>query len=76
MFRTCPILYYWILGTGFVSIPDLSMDGVSAIPVPLGTVAFQSVMCGAEFGLDAQPTSAALICKLSDDVDIMILFLY
>jgi len=52
-----------LCSTGFVAIPDLSMDGVSAIPVPLGTVAFQSVMCGAEFGLDAQPTSAALISR-------------
>jgi len=48
---------------GFISIPDLSMDGVRAIPVPLGKGAFQSYMCGAIFGVEGMTTSAALISK-------------
>jgi len=48
---------------GFISIPDLSMDGVRAIPVPLGAGAFQSYMCGAIFGIEGQTTSAALISR-------------
>jgi len=54
-----------ICTTGFVAIPDLSMDGISAIPVPLGIQAFQSYMCGAAFGIEGQAstTSAALISR-------------
>ena len=47
---------------GFVAIPDLSMDGVTSIG-GLGVKAFQSVVCGTVFGIEAQTTSAALICK-------------
>merc|ERR1712117_516419 len=50
--------------SGFVAIPDLSMDGISAIPVPYGTQAFQSYMCGTIFGLEAQTIPAtALITR-------------
>ena len=49
--------------SGFVSIPDLSMDGIAAIPVPLGVQAYQSYMCGTIFGIEGQTTSAALISK-------------
>jgi|ERR1712037_157077 len=48
---------------GFISIPDLSMNGIRAIPVPLGVAAFQSYMCGAIFGVEGQTTSAALISR-------------
>ena len=62
--------------SGFVSIPDLSMDGIAAIPVPLGVQAYQSYVCGTIFGIEGQTTSAALICKLSLDivlVDILVI---
>ena len=62
--------------SGFVSIPDLSMDGISPIAVPLGVQAYQSYMCGTIFGIEGQTTSAALICKLSLDivlVDILVI---
>merc|ERR1712176_1173998 len=48
--------------SGFVAIPDLSMDGVTSIG-GLGVKAFQSVVCGTVFGIEAQTTSAALISK-------------
>merc|ERR1712113_234994 len=48
---------------GFIFIPDLSMDGISKIPVPLGLGAFQSEQCGAVFGVESQTTSAALISR-------------
>ena len=47
---------------GFVAIPDLSMDGINGIPVPLGTLGFQSIMCGVNFGVEGH-TAAALISK-------------
>jgi hypothetical protein len=49
--------------SGFVSIPGLSMDGISDIPVPLGVQAYQSYMCGTIFGVEAQTTSAAFITR-------------
>jgi len=48
---------------GFIFIPDLSMDGLAAIPVPLGLASFQSEMCGAVFGVEGQSTSAVLISR-------------
>merc|ERR1711997_526702 len=48
---------------GFISIPDLSMDGINTIPVPLGVAAYQSYQCGAVFGVEGQATSAALISR-------------
>jgi len=48
---------------GFISIPDLSMNGVSGIPVPLGLQAFQSIMCGNVFGVEGQANEAALITR-------------
>merc|ERR1712193_126175 len=49
--------------SGFVAIPDLSMDGITAINVPLGVSAFQSEVCGSVFGVEGQSTSAALISR-------------
>merc|ERR1712024_326716 len=49
--------------SGFVSIPDLSMDGKASIPVPLGVQAYQSYMCGTIFDIEGQTTSAALITR-------------
>ena len=49
--------------SGFVAIPSLSMDGITGIPVPLGTQAFQSIQCGGEFGIEGQIYSAALVCE-------------
>ena len=49
--------------SGFVAIPDLSMDGITQIGVPLGTQGWQSYVCGIAFGVEGQTTSAALICK-------------
>jgi len=46
---------------GFITIPGLSMNGHSAIPVPLGLAAYQSEMCGIVFGVEGQATTAALI---------------
>jgi len=48
--------------SGFVSIPDLSMNGVSAIG-GLGVQAFQSYMCGTYFGVEGQSVAAALITR-------------
>merc|ERR1712048_578698 len=48
--------------SGFVSIPDLSMDGVTSIG-GLGVQAFQSYVCGIAFGVEGQTTSAALISR-------------
>ena len=48
--------------SGFVAIPDLSMDGASAIG-GLGNRGFQSIMCGDDFGVDGLTTPVALICK-------------
>merc|ERR1712141_547218 len=49
--------------SGFVAIPDLSMDGVTGIPVPLGTSAWQSYVCGSNFGVEGQAYSTALISR-------------
>ena len=49
--------------SGFVAIPDLSMDGITQIGVPLGVQGWQSYVCGIAFGVEGQTTSAALICK-------------
>ena len=60
---------------GFIFIPDLSMDGISKIPVPLGLGAFQSEQCGAVFGVESQTTSAALICKPRLEMLVIILLI-
>jgi len=46
---------------GFISIPDLSMDGIGKIPVPYGVQAYQSTMCGKVFGIENTAVAAALI---------------
>ena len=53
---------------GFVSIPDLSMDGIGKIPVPYGVQAYQSTMCGKVFGIEGTDVAAALVCKLNIEV--------
>ena len=58
-----PTAYYCT--SGFIAIPDLSMDGTSGIPVPLALQTFQSYMCGINFGIEGQTTAAALVCKCS-----------
>merc|ERR1712183_1186490 len=50
--------------TGFVHIPGLSMDGINAIPVPLGLQAFQSFMCGTIWGVEGQTTAASLVSRV------------
>ena len=55
-------LYYFV--ASFVAIPDLSMDGVTPINVPLGVSAWQSYVCGSHFGIEGQAAAAALVCKL------------
>ena len=52
-----------LCSTGFIAIPDLSMTGQSGIPVPLGLQAYQSIMCGAVFGVEGQSSAASLISK-------------
>ena len=54
----------YLCTSGFVAIPDLSMDGITPIPVPLGTSAWQSYVCGSHFGIEGQAAAAALVCKL------------
>merc|ERR1712183_827860 len=49
--------------SGFVAIPDLSMDGITPIPIPLGTSAWQSYVCGSNFGVEGLAKSAALISR-------------
>jgi len=49
--------------SGFVAIPDLSMDGITQIGVPLGVQGWQSYVCGTAFGVEGQTTSAALISR-------------
>merc|ERR1712024_134367 len=50
-----------LCSTGFIAIPDMSMDGISGIPVPLGVQAFQSIACGVNLGVEGQTTDAALV---------------
>jgi len=50
--------------SGFVHIPGLSMDGINAIPVPLGLQAFQSFMCGNIWGVEGQTTAASLVSRV------------
>ena len=54
--------------SGFISIPDLSMDGIGKIPVPYGIQAYQSTMCGNTFGIENTAVAAALVCKLNMDI--------
>merc|ERR1711990_1001443 len=49
--------------SGFVAIPDLSMDGVTPINVPLGVSAWQSYVCGSHFGIEGQAAAAALVSR-------------
>jgi len=56
-----PTAYYCT--SGFVAIPDLSMDGINGIPVPLALQTFQSYMCGINFGIEGQTTAAALVSR-------------
>merc|ERR1711874_155677 len=46
---------------GFITIPDLSMDGIGKIPVPYGIQTYQSTMCGKVFGIEGTDVAAALV---------------
>jgi len=46
-----------------VYIPNLSPDGISALPVPTSTEAFISSSCGQVFGLDGTAVSLALTSR-------------
>lgn len=47
---------------GFLAIPDLSMDGYTSIG-GLGDRPWQSIMCGAAFGVSSSPVPSALITR-------------
>ena len=69
---------YGACPSGYVAIPGLSMDGTDGIPVPLGTQAFQSIVCGAEFGVvtgTTASTAASLVCEyhLTDSYSLILL---
>ena len=71
---------YGACPSGYVAIPGLSMDGTNGIGVPLGTQAFQSIVCGTEFGVvtgATGSTAASLICEYHfTDSYSLILFSY
>ena len=50
----------------YITIPNLSPDGIRPIPVPLGLLAYQTTMCGSNFGIEdavVSTISTALVCK-------------
>ena len=54
-----------LCNTAFVSIPDLSMNGVAPLSIPLALQGFQDNMCGTNFGIEGQTTPSKLTCKTS-----------
>jgi len=52
---TCP--------ASFIYIPNLSPDGISALPVPPSTQEFYSTMCGGAFAIEGTAIPLALVCK-------------
>merc|ERR1711981_72342 len=46
---------------GYVSIPDLSMDGISALPIPLAVQTFQNVQCGTVLGIEGLAVPATFV---------------
>jgi len=49
----------------FIFIPNLSPDGVRPIPIPTGTLAFQSQQCGTNFGIEGMGTIASALVTRS-----------
>ena len=51
--------------SAYINIPALSPDGVQKIPIPPGAAqAFQSQVCGSNFGIEGMVTIASpLVCK-------------
>ena len=49
----------------FIYIPNLSPDGIKPVPVPPGISAYQSQMCGIDFGVEGALTgiTQALVSK-------------
>ena len=45
----------------FVFIPGLSKDGITKIPNEPGVKAFQSQVCGTNFGIEMTPTATGII---------------
>ena len=44
---------------GFILIPNLSQDGIQKLPIPVSTTyAFQSQVCGSNFGIEGMGTIA------------------
>jgi len=52
---TCP--------ASFIYIPNLSPDGISALPVPASTQEFYSTLCGGAFAIDGTTLPLALVSK-------------
>jgi len=46
---------------GHISIPDMSMNGLSSLAVPLAVQSYQDMMCGAMFGIEGQDVPVALV---------------
>ena len=44
-------------------IPGLTPDGIQKIPIPPGTSAVQSAICGTVFGLEGGAIAQALVSK-------------
>ena len=44
---------------GFILIPNLSQDGIQKLPIPVSTTyAYQSQVCGSNFGIEGMGTIA------------------
>merc|ERR1712107_124382 len=48
---------------GFIMIPGLTPDGIQKIPIPPGTSAVQSAICGTVFGLEGGAIAQALVTR-------------
>ena len=64
--------------TGYVNIPALSPDGIQKIPIPPGSAqAYQSQVCGVNFGIEGMGTiSSALVCKSIKSIIYIIQLIY
>ena len=47
----------------FVFIPGLSKDGINSIPIEPGVKAYQSQVCGTNFGLEMKTTADGIISE-------------
>ena len=50
---------------GYIYIPNMSGDGVTALAPSPASLAFYSQMCGGAFGLDSTAIPLAFVCELS-----------